>query len=297
MASEVVAVAGATGNAGREVVRALADRGHRVVPLVRSPERLGELRERCHEVRVVQVTDRGSLRGALDGTDRVVSALGKTWQKDKVPRRLVDVQANLHLIDEAKRAKTRRFGLVSVAWASLDHPATIVRMKAEVEDALTHSGLPWVIIQPSGFFSDMGEVLDMCKRGTFWSVGDGRLRFNPISLVDLGDFVANALFDEEALRSSLPVGGPEAFDSYDLASLCGRVLERRVKVRRIPLPFAKAAVSAVRPFSRNLFEMAEFFVGNTVVGAARDNDGTVPEYGTHRLEDYLRERLSMEEGR
>lgn len=291
-ASETVAVAGATGNAGREIVRALVERGHRVRALVRNPDRLGALRERCAEVRVVQVTERGSLRGALDGADRVVSALGKTWQKDAVPRRLVDVEANLNLMHEAKRSGTKRFGLLSVAWASMDHPATMVRMKAEVEDALRHSGLPFVIIQPSGFFSDLWEVLEMCKKGTFWAIGDGRLRFNPISLVDLGDFVAEALFNDDRPGQSLPIGGPQTFDSFDLASLCGRVLEREVKVRNVPLWLAKAGVAAVRPFSRNLFEMGEFFVGNTVFGVQRDNDGTVPAYGTHQLEAYYRDRLA-----
>lgn len=289
-----IAVAGATGNAGREIVRALASRGHRVRALVRDPDRLGALHDRCAEVRTVRVTERETLRGALDGADIAFSALGKTRQKDKTPRRAVDVDANLNLMDEARKAGVRRFGLLSVAFASLDHPVAMVRMKGEVEHALRTSGLGFVIVQPSGFFSDMWEVFEMCRGGALWTVGDGRMRFNPISLVDLGDFVADSLLDDSCVGQSLPIGGPEAFDSFGLAEVSGRVLGTTVKVRKVPLGLAQLAVRALKPFSRNLYELGDFFVGTTAFGEAHGNDGVVPSFGTHRLEDYFRVRYQAQ---
>ncbi len=197
---EMVAVAGATGNAGQEIVRALHEKGHRVCALVRSRARLQHVEACCQEVRIVQVTDRRSVRRCLDCIDRVVSALGKTWQKDKVSRRIVDVETNLNMVEEAQRVEVKRFGLVRVAMASTTHPVAIIRMKGEVEQELKRSGVPLVIVQPSRFFSDIWKVFQVCSKGTFWVIGDGRVRFNPISLVDLGRFVPDSLFDETKIR-------------------------------------------------------------------------------------------------
>ena len=40
-------------------------------------------------------------------------------------------------------------------------------------------------VRPSGYFSDMGAVLDMARRGRVLLVGDGHNRFNPIHGRDL----------------------------------------------------------------------------------------------------------------
>jgi len=233
--AKCVAVAGATGHAGRQIVRALSERGQRVRALVRSPERLGDFRTHCDEVREVQVTDPESLRGALDGVEMVVSALGKTYQKDKTPRRTVDVDANRFLFAEAKRAGVAKIALVSVWGAGLEQPVELLRMKGEAEAALEETAVPWVIVQPSGFFSDMWEVLNMCRGGTFWTFGSGLARFNPIALEDLGDFVASGVLDEAAVNVRRPVGGPDDYNAEALAALCGRVLQRKVRVRRVPM--------------------------------------------------------------
>lgn len=128
ISAKLVAIAGATGNCGREVVRAAKEHGLRVRALVRSEAKLGRMRDICDEVRVVQATQRDTLRGALDGADYLVSALGKTFQKDNVERRSVDVDANLYLFHEAKSAAVARVALVSVFMARPNHPVELVRI-------------------------------------------------------------------------------------------------------------------------------------------------------------------------
>lgn len=99
-----VAVAGATGHAGKGIIRALSARGVRILALVRAPERLGPVRDLCDEYRTVEVTGSRSIRGSLDGVEGLISAVGKTRQSDPAPRRLVDVDANRNLFIEAARA-------------------------------------------------------------------------------------------------------------------------------------------------------------------------------------------------
>lgn len=296
MGQKIVAVAGATGNAGREIVRALAANGHHVRALVRNPDRLGPAKDFCAEIRTVQVTQPGMLISALDGVDVLISALGKTFQKDKISRRAIDVDANVNLFAAAGAAGVARVGLVTVATAHPDHPVALIAMKGEVEQRLQAAGLPWVIIQPSGYFSDMWEIFQMCARGTVWLLGDGAMRFNPISLIDLGDFIAETVLSDAAVGAKHSIGGPEVMTANGIADRAERVLGKKVKRRHIPMWVASAGVAAIRPFSRNLWELGDFFVGQVrFAERALGNDATLPAYGTHRLEDYFRERWEAEQ--
>ena len=249
---EIVAVAGATGNAGKAIVRELLAQGSQVRALVRSPEKLAELK-RSVDVREVELTEPSSIRGSLDGVSVVISALGKTNQRGGPKRRRVDVDANLSLLREAQAAQVSRFGFLSVATARADHPVAMVRMKGEVEDAIEASGLPYVIVQPTGYYSDLWQMLEMARKGTLWTVGDGRMRFNPIDPRDLAEFTVRQLLDAGEASERLPVGGPEVLDSYDIARICSHVLGRQVRLRRVPLRIARLAISAIRPFDEDLW--------------------------------------------
>ena len=166
---KTVAVAGATGNAGKAIVRELLANGAGVRALVRNPKKLAGLRSSV-DVREVQVTDPNSVRGSLDGADVVISALGKTNQRGGAKRRLVDVEANLTLLREAQAAQVSRFGFISVATARADHPVAMIRMKGEVEDRhrskrapLPHRSTHRVLLRPLADARDgpTGFVVDV----------------------------------------------------------------------------------------------------------------------------------------
>ena len=192
---------------------------------------------------MVQVTDPSSVRGALDGVDGLISAIGKTRQKDKTPRRAVDVDANCNLFAEAGRAGLKRIGFISVGGAAHDHPAIMMRMKADAEDALKRVGVPYLIVQPSGYFSDLWEGFEMCRRGVFCCLGDGQVRFNPISLQDLGEFVVRHFFDTFDCNLTLSVGGPQVLRMLDVAEISAKILQRKVRTIHIPIWTAKAVVA------------------------------------------------------
>lgn len=71
-----IAVLGATGATGRQLVQQGLDRGHQVVALVRDPARLAVARSADLTVKVVDVEDGDSVADALAGVDVVVSGLG-----------------------------------------------------------------------------------------------------------------------------------------------------------------------------------------------------------------------------
>ncbi|MEO1367504.1 MAG: hypothetical protein AAFX50_10040, partial [Acidobacteriota bacterium] len=132
------------------------------------------------------------------------------------------------------------------------------------------------------------------RRGTFWIIGDGAMRFNPIHPRDVAEVMVERLL-EGGPRECSPIGGPEVFDSAGLAAVCEDVLGRPVRRRHVPLGLARAATAALRPFEET-WQLADFFVGN-VVYARRElgDDASLPAAGRLRLVDYFRDRLLADE--
>ena len=80
-----VAIFGATGGTGRELVKQAIEEGHEVTAFARKPEKLNDLWHQ--DLRVVQgdVTDYNAVERAVIGQDAVLSALGSpTSQKNTV---------------------------------------------------------------------------------------------------------------------------------------------------------------------------------------------------------------------
>ncbi|HET6228987.1 MAG TPA: NAD(P)H-binding protein [Longimicrobiaceae bacterium] len=72
-----VLVAGACGHLGREAVRQLARRGHRVRAMSCAAERLPGLRGAAAETVFADLDDSASLRRAGEGVDAVLSCAGE----------------------------------------------------------------------------------------------------------------------------------------------------------------------------------------------------------------------------
>ncbi len=81
-------VTGATGFIGGEIVKQLIGRGHKVVALVRSPEKAGMLKAIGVEMHAGDITDRDTLRAPMQGVDGVFHAAG--WYKVGVHDPLAD---------------------------------------------------------------------------------------------------------------------------------------------------------------------------------------------------------------
>ena len=77
-----IAVIGATGRTGREVVDQALARGHEVVAVARSPERLRVSADNVKTV-AAEAHDGEALRRAIDGSDAIVSTLGASKGRER----------------------------------------------------------------------------------------------------------------------------------------------------------------------------------------------------------------------
>jgi uncharacterized protein YbjT (DUF2867 family) len=270
-----VLVAGATGYLGQFVVRELKSRGYLVRALVRSPEKLDHLRESIDEVVVAEVTRPETLVHVCDGIDVVFSSIGITRQQDGLSFRDVDYQGNKNLLEVALRAGVRKLVYVSACNGPELRHLDIVAAHEDFVDELKASGIDHTVLRPTGYFSDMGEVMEMARKGRVWLIGSGENRVNPIHGADLAKACADAI---EGKETEIDLGGPQTMTWHEVAELAFAALGRPVRVTRIPEWLLWPVVRLVRLCNRHQGELLAFFA------TMATSDIVAPATGSHTLE-------------
>jgi len=287
-----VLVAGSTGYLGKFVVREFKERGYWVRALVRNPEKLKQtgrflepaIFNKVDDVFIGEVTRPKTLQRLCDNIDIVFSSIGITRQKDRLTYRDVDYQGNKNILDIAAGKSVNKFIYVSVFDAPLYRYLEIVKAHEDFVTDLQNSGLNYTVIRPTGYFSDMSEFLKMAKSGRVYLIGNGDNKINPIHGADLAKVCVNAVTNND---HDISVGGPVIYTGQEIAELAFSTLGKTLKVTRIPIWLAQAAVKAVRPFNKQTSDLIDFFV------AAGQGDGVAPITGEHSLADYYQELASQ----
>lgn len=271
-----VLIVGATGYLGRHLVQAYAEAGFTVRALARSAEKLSKSGHWIDDVVVAEATDPASLRGICDGVTLVVSALGITRQRDGLTYIDVDYQANRNLLDEALRAGVDRFAYIHVLHAEDMPGVDMAAAKARFARDLVRSPIASTLICPSGFFSDLKEILEMARTGRVYLFGDGTARMSPIHGADLAQLCVEAT---EAGMDRIEAGGPQVLTQNEIAEIAFSALGAQPRITHIPLWLARAGVAVARLLGmRSSVGPIEFFL------AASSLDMSAHPHGSRTLE-------------
>lgn len=260
---EQVLVAGATGYLGRFVARAMKQQGYRVKVLVRSDRSLDAtgafdspaIREWVDEVVIGDITKPETLEGVCTQVDYVFSSIGITRQKDKVTFMDVDYQGNVNLLREAERAQVKRFMYIN-AHASEDCPSAMIQAKKHFVEELKKSKLSYIVVNPTGFFSDMGIFMDMAKSGRVFLFGSGENTMNPIHGSDLANFCASSW---EESRVVLTIGGPKAYSYRGMSELALDISKQKHRIYSLPVWVMKLIFPFLKLFNRRQYDLFQFF--------------------------------------
>lgn len=287
-----VLICGATGYLGKHLVREAHERGHFVRALVRSPEGLGDVRLLCDDIFVGHATQRETLRNLCEGIDVVVSSLGNRTVRRKPTPFDVDYQANIHLMEEAKKSRADQFVFVAVLrGAEMRGRVPQIEAREQVVDALRLGKLPWTVIRPSGFYNDMSELLEMARKGTVWIPNHGA-RFNPVHGADFAAVCLDQVGVEASYGREIDVGGPDVVTMRELAELACDALDKPHRIRTFPSWMLSLAGRVIRPFNVNFASLLLMFAA-----FGRHQDGTCEAYGDHHLREFFEQLVaSADEG-
>ena len=108
-----VVLAGAYGNLGADIFKALVKAGHKVVAADMIERDLG-INKKAYTFHKVDVTKPETLKGLCDGADCVITTVGLTKTSATVTNYQIDYQGNLNLLNEAKAAGVKHFTYISV---------------------------------------------------------------------------------------------------------------------------------------------------------------------------------------
>ncbi len=170
---------GATGFVGGRLAAMLRDRSHEVIALVRNPEKATSLREIGVTVTEGDVTDKESMRPAMEGCDGVFHVAGwyKIGVRDKTPGQKINVDGTRNVLELMKELEVPKGVYTSTLAVNSDsqgkmydenyrftgkHISEYDRTKAEAHDIalqFIEDGLPLVIVMPGLIYGPDGTSM------------------------------------------------------------------------------------------------------------------------------------------
>lgn len=224
-----ILLTGATGTIGAELAQRLAARGDTVAlrVLVRSAEKVADLRVSGVEVVLGTFEDAVSLRVALDGMDTVVLI---------TPFDPTAANQAHAVIVAAQEARVQRIVRLSVVQADPNGPSDSYRQHGRTDAEIQASGITYTIVRPNTFmqtfFMDMAETIrsENTIRMTF---GDGR--FGMIDTRDIVDVFEQVLLSDAYDDEILTLTGPASISLYEAARIFSQALGQG-EITYVPVP-------------------------------------------------------------
>lgn len=258
-----VLVTGGAGFIGRQLVPALRARGKPVRVLAREAETVEGA-----EVVVGDVTRPETLPAALAGVDAVIHLVAILQGKPEDFDRVI-AGGTRNVVEAAREAGVRRFVYQSALGLNEESRETIpyFRGKWAAEQAVTGSGLEYVIVRPSFVFSGEGGAFPMfarlAKRAPLTPiVGSGTQRIQPVWIDDMVEVLARAVDEPDAANRTFDLAGPDALDWNEFWARLKQALGVRRPSVHVPMGLMRLQAPLLEllpkpPVTRNELMMLE----------------------------------------
>ena len=204
-----IAIFGATGGTGQEIVKQALEQGHEITVLVRSPEKLS-LNNKKLKIIKGDVLNKEDVLKTIQGNDAVLVALGvKPPSKAKVvgpgTKNIIEamkahnvkrlIVESAMFMDDAVRKNSFLISLLTKTFMKGLYADKLVQ-----ESAVRESGLKWVIIRPVG-------LTNKPKTKTYRFGESLKLKgvFPTISRADVADFMLKQLRSDANIQKTVLV--------------------------------------------------------------------------------------------
>ena len=273
-----IVLAGAYGNLGSDIFRALLHAGYEVVAADVIERDLGLTGN--FTFRKLDVTKPEALVGLCDGADAVITTVGLTKTSATVTNYEIDYQGNLNLLHEAKRAGVKKFVYISVLKADKAPKVPMLHAKYLMEEALKKSGMDYIIYRPTGYFYDIIKVFKpMIEKGEVTLLGNAPVSCNVIDTPDFAEYIVNHLGDKNVTVS---IGGKETYTYEELARMCFAAAGKTPVIKRAPV-FLFDVLAFVNKLKKNgkeaIIRFSKWTLTEPMVGEVC--------YGEHSFADYI----------
>ncbi|GBU16612.1 MULTISPECIES: complex I NDUFA9 subunit family protein [Methylobacterium] len=244
--SQLVTVFGGSGFLGRQVVRALANRGYRIRVAVRRPDLALFLQPlgKVGQIVAVQANLRfpASVAAAVKGADAVINLVGILQETGAQSFSRLQA-AGPGLIAREAAAVGARVVHVSAIGADAASPAAYARTKAEGEANLLAAAPDAVILRPSlmfgpgdGFFN---RFASLSRALPVLPIAGAESRMQPVFVGDVAEAVALAVDGAAKPGTVYELGGPEVATFEHFVRYALDTAQRRRTIVALPEPAAR----------------------------------------------------------
>lgn len=230
-----VVLAGAFGNLGADILKCLVKDGHEVIA-ADLKETVIEGTEGKYTFAQIDATNPETLTGLCDGADMVITTVGLTGASTRFTAYDIDLNGNINLLNEAKRAGVKKFNYISVISCDEEGAQKVPMLHAKYlfEEELKKSGLEYVIYRPTGYFYDIAKVFKpYVDKGEMQLLkGYGNVKANVVDCPDFAAFIVEHMNDSNATYN---VGGKETYTYEEMAAMCFEAADKPLKIKWAPI--------------------------------------------------------------
>jgi uncharacterized protein YbjT (DUF2867 family) len=232
-----VLVAGASGALGQRIARGLLATGVPVRALGRQAERLASLAAAGAEVVTGDLRDEAVAARACQGVRQIVSTFNNVMGTGAASPIAVDRPAYRSLARAAAGAGVQRWVHVSALGIGPGNPVDFFRVKHGVDEIVTTSGVPWVLVQPSAFMETwvttlLGDGMRRDGKATLFGRGDRVSNF--VAMADVAAVIVAIVGDLSVQEERIPVGGPSTLTYLDVVAEIEQAYGLRVRRTFVP---------------------------------------------------------------
>lgn len=272
-----IVLAGAYGNLGSDIFRALLAAGHEVVAADMIERDLGLTGN--FTFKKLDVTKPEALKGLCDGADAVITTVGLTKTSATLTNYDIDYHGNLNLLNEAKAAGVKKFVYISVLKADKAPKVPMLHAKYLMEEELKKSGIDYVIYRPTGYFYDIVKVFKpMIEKGEVTLLGKAPVRANVIDTPDFADYIVSHLDDR---NQTVSIGGTETYTYEEIANMCFAAAGKTPVVKRAPV-FLFDVLAFVNKLKKNgkeaIIRFSKWTLTEEMVGDVHYGKGSFAAY-------------------
>jgi uncharacterized protein YbjT (DUF2867 family) len=277
---KTVLVTGATGRQGRAVIRHMLRNEWKLRALTRNPNAPAAQELTRQGVEVVQgdLEDPASLERAAGGVYGVYS-VQDFWSVGA--KREVDQGKNL--AEAAKKAGVEHFVYSSVGGAERNSGIDHWESKWEIEKHIRNLGLPATILRPAAFMENyyIDQVEIGILKGKLMDPIRADKPYQTIASEDIGAFAALAFErPRDFIGLELEIAGSE-LTNPEAAQVFSRVLGKRVKFRKLPMPMVRLVLG------KEFYQMFRWFNEAGFKADIADLRHQYPEVHLQNLEEWL----------
>ena len=175
------------------------------------------------------------------------------WVRFPKGQKTFDVAVNNSsaLFEAAKRAGVKKIVHTSIANADIGSEFPYYKGKAQVEDALEATGVPFAILRPTVLFGSEDILINnmawLIRHFPVYMVaGDGKYGMQPIYVEDYAHLLRQ--FADASENVTVDAAGPEKYSYVALVELLKDITKRRTKILHVPPCVALASSRLLQPF-------------------------------------------------